>query len=163
MDNLTLRDVLVDEMKDLLDAENQLVDALPKVAKACQSEELRRGVEEHLEQTKGHVRRLEQAFTLLGMEPKSETCKAMKGLIAEGERAIKDGKDLAAGPADIDIIIAAQKIEHYEISGYGSLRAVAEKLGETQVARLLADTLAEEKKCDELLTSITQTLFAKAA
>ncbi|MGH9412720.1 MAG: ferritin-like domain-containing protein [Terriglobales bacterium] len=158
-----LKSLLVDEMEDLLHAENQLVKALPKMAKAAHSPQLRQCFEDHLEQTRGHIERLSQAFELLNVKGKAQTCKGMQGLIEEGEENINEGKGRDPASADLSIVIAAQKVEHYEISGYGSLRTLADRIGEMQVARLLADTEAEERTADERLTDVSQPLFAKAA
>ncbi|MGH9467242.1 MAG: ferritin-like domain-containing protein [Terriglobales bacterium] len=158
-----LKTLLVDEMEDLLHAENQLVKALPKMAKAAHSTQLRQCFNDHLEQTRGHIERLNQAFELLNVKAKAQTCKGMQGLLEEGEESINEAKDRDSSSADLGIIIAAQKVEHYEISGYGSLRTLADRIGEMQVARLLADTEAEERIADERLTDVSQPLFAKAA
>ena len=158
-----LKALLIEEMQDLLHAENQLVKALPKMAKAAQSPQLRQAFNTHLEKTRGQVERLQEAFELLGAKARARTCKGMQGLIEEGEEAITRGKDMEASSADLALIILAQKIEHYEVSGYGSLRTLAERIGETRVARLLADTEAEEAQADSLLTEISQPLLARAA
>jgi Mn-containing catalase len=158
-----LKALLLDQMEDLLHAENQLVKALPKMAKAAHAVQLRQAFTDHLEQTHHHVERLHQAFELLGSKVKAKTCKGMQGLIEEGEETISEGKDLDPSTADLALIIAAQKVEHYEISGYGSLRTLAERIGEARVARLLADTESEEAQADELLTQVAQPLFARAA
>jgi ferritin-like metal-binding protein YciE len=158
-----LKALLVDQMEDLLHAENQLVKALPKMAKAAHSPELRQAFTDHLEQTRGHVDRLHQAFELLGAKAKAKPCKGMQGLVAEGEESVSEGKEMDPACADLAAIIAAQKIEHYEISGYGSLRALADRIGESRVARLLLDNEREESEADSRLTEISQPLFAKAA
>ena len=157
-----LRDLLVDELKDLLNAEAQLVKALPKMARAAHSPELKRGFEKHLEETKGHVERLKQVFELLETKPKAKPCKAMLGLVQEGEETISEGKEKDPVAADLALITAAQKIEHYEISGYGTLRAIADKVGERKVVRLLTQTLTEEEKTDKLLTKVSQPLLKHA-
>jgi len=157
-----LKDVLVDEMKDLLHAEGQLVKALPKMARAAKSEELKTAFQNHLEETKGHVERLQEAFELLGVKPKAKPCKAMMGLVEEGQETITEGKEKEPVVADIELIAAAQKVEHYEMSGYGTVRAIAEQLGETKVARLLSQTLSEEEKADKLLTNLSGPLFKEA-
>ena len=157
-----LNDLLVEEMQDLLHAEGQLVKALPKMAKAAHDVKLKRAFESHLEQTKGHVERLNQAFELLGAKAKAKPCKAMQGLVEEGSETITEGKDKEEEIADLALVAAAQKVEHYEISGYGTLRALAEHLGQTKVAKLLAQTLAEEEKADELLTSLSPSLMERA-
>lgn len=161
--NSELQDLLVDQMEDMLHAENQLIKALPKMAKAAHSPQLQQVFNDHLEQTRGHVERLHQAFEFLGAKPKAKHCKGMEGLVQEGEEKISEGKDLEAEAADLGVITAAQKVEHYEIAAYGTMRTIAERMGEARVARLFADNLAEERKADELLTQVSQPLFAKAA
>lgn len=158
-----LRELLVDQMEDMLHAENQLVKALPKMAKASHSPQLRQTFTEHLEQTRGHVERLHQAFEILGVKAKAKTCKGMQGLVEEGEEAIDEAKEMHSEAADLSVIIAAQKVEHYEIASYGCLRTLAERIGEARVARLFADNLADERRADELLTQVSQPLIAKAA
>lgn len=154
-----LKELLIEELRDLLSAENQLVKALPKMAKAAHSAPLREGFETHLEQTRGHVERLEQAFELLGSKAKAKTCKGMMGLIEEGQESISEGKEMEGFAADLKLIIAAQKVEHYEISGYGSLRTLAERIGESEVARLLQQTQSEEEQTDRRLTQFAQPLL----
>jgi len=158
-----LKDVLVDEMKDLLHAEGQLVKALPKMARAAKSAELKTAFENHLEETKGHVERLQEAFELLGVKPKAKPCKAMMGLVEEGQETITEGKAKEPVVADIELVAAAQKVEHYEMSGYGTVRAIAEQLGERKVVRLLSQTLAEEEKADKLRTSLSAPLLQEAS
>lgn len=158
-----MKELLVRELEDLLHAENQLVKALPKMAKAAHAVPLRQAFTDHLEQTRGHVERLRRSFELLGAKVKAKTCKGMEGLIEEGEESIEEGEDADPAIADLGLIIAAQKVEHYEISGYGSARTIAEQVGESRVARLLADTEAEESQADELLTQCAQPLYARAA
>jgi ferritin-like metal-binding protein YciE len=148
----TMRDLLVEEMQDLYDAEKQLVKALPKMVKAATSEELSQAFGSHLEQTKGHVERLERAFQLLDEKPKNKPCAAMKGLISEAQERIQATDD--GSLADSAMICAAQKVEHYEIAGYGTLKAWAEELGLDDVAALLRETLAEEKEADQKLSTI---------
>lgn len=150
-----LKDLLIEEMQDLLHAEHQLVKALPKMAKAAHDPELKQAFEKHLQETQGHVERLEEAFNLLGAKPKSKVCKGMQGLIEEGQEKITEGKEKEPGIADLGLAGAAQKVEHYEISGYGTLRAIAEKLAEDKVAKLLSQTLAEEEKADQVLTRLS--------
>jgi len=154
----TIRDLLIDEMQDLYDAEKQLVKALPKMVKAASSEELSQAFAGHLEQTKGHVQRLEQAFQLLEQKPKSKACAAMKGLITEAQERIEANDEGAL--ADSAMICAAQKVEHYEIAGYGTLKAWAEELGLDDVAALLDETLREEKEADEKLTTIASKVMS---
>ena len=157
-----LRELLVEELQDLLHAETQLTKALPKMAKAAHDSVLKQNIEKHLEETKGHVERLKQAFELLGERAKAKPCKAMQGLIEEGQEQIQEGKEKPPALADIALIGAAQKVEHYEISGYGTVRTLAEHIGERRVAKLLSQTLAEEEKADRLLTKATQPLLAEA-
>jgi Mn-containing catalase len=154
-----IQELLVEEMQDLLHAEGQLVKALPKMAKAAKTPDLKQAFQEHLEQTKGHVERLNRAFELLGAKPKSKPCKGMEGLVEEGSAMIEEGKEKPDSIADLALIAAAQKVEHYEISGYGTLRALAEHLGNESVAKLLGQTLAEEEKADKLLTNISPSLM----
>ena len=154
MPNEGLKELYVDELKDLYSAENQLVKALPKMAKAAASEELKAGFEEHLEQTKGHVQRLEQIFEMLDESPKGKKCKGMEGLIEEGSEIIEE--DFEDALLDSALIGAAQRVEHYEIAAYGTVRAFAEELGESEHASLLAETLEEEKQTDEKLTELAK-------
>jgi ferritin-like metal-binding protein YciE len=149
----SIRELLIEEMADLYDAEKQLVKALPKMAKAASNEQLREAFENHLEQTRGHVLRLEQAFQLLDQKAKGKPCAAMKGLVEEGKETIEED-GLSDGLMDSAIICAAQKVEHYEIAGYGTLSAWARSLGLDEVAGLLEETLAEEKEADEKLTQV---------
>jgi len=150
----TLDDLLLQELKDLYSAEKQLVKALPKMAKAATNEDLSAGFEEHLEQTKGHVERLDQIAEELGVKLTGHKCKAMEGLIEEGAELIEeDGEDSVK---DAGLIGAAQRVEHYEIAGYGTARSLAEKLGHKKIAKLLAKTLEEEKETDEKLTELAE-------
>jgi ferritin-like metal-binding protein YciE len=155
-----LKEIYVEELKDLYSAENQLVKALPKMAKAATDPELRDGFEEHLEQTKGHVQRLEDIFRALGESPKGKTCKGMQGLIAEGSEVIEEeeGEGL-----DVGLISAAQRVEHYEIAGYGCVAAFADLLGEEEAASLLRMTLEEEKTTDQKLTELARNINVEAA
>src|SRR6202022_3587954 len=136
-----LKELYIDELKDLYNAESQLVKALPKMAKAASSDELRRGFEDHLEQTKNHVQRLEKIFQALGESPKGKKCKGMEGLIEEGEEMIKEGP--GAEELDAGLIAAAQRVEHYEIAGYGCGRTYANLLDEREAVSLLEETLNE--------------------
>jgi ferritin-like metal-binding protein YciE len=147
-----LKELYIDELKDIYNAENQLVKALPKMAKASSSDELREGFEEHLEQTKGHVQRLEQIFEMLGESPKGKKCAGMEGLVEEGSEVIKE--DFEGSVKDAALIGAAQRVEHYEIAAYGTVRALAETLGENEHVSLLEATLNEEKATDEKLTEL---------
>jgi Mn-containing catalase len=154
-----LEDLLVEQMQDVLHAEGQLVRALPKMAKAAHDPKLKQAFEKHLEETKGHVERLKQGFELLGAKAKAKPCKGMQGLVEEGQEMITEGKEKDEIEADLGLVAAAQKVEHYEISSYGTLRTVAEKVGQTKVAKLLAQTLAEEEKTDKLLTQLSAPLL----
>ena len=155
-----LKKLYIDELKDLYSAENQLVKALPKMANGAASAELRQGFEEHLEQTKGHVQRLEQIFEALGESPKGKKCKGMEGLIEEASEALEE--DYEGNILDAALIGAAQRVEHYEIAGYGTVRAMAETLGETEHVELLTQTLDEEKETDEKLTSLAEEINSAA-
>ena len=150
----TLRDLYVEQLHDLYSAENQLVKALPKMAKAASDPQLRGAFEEHLAQTEHHVRRLDQIFQQLGEKPKAQKCKGMEGLIAEGEEMIKMKGDPAA--IDAGLIAAAQRVEHYEIAGYGCVRTYAKQLGDQQAAQLLQQTLDEEGTADKKLTQLAE-------
>src|SRR5438105_5738243 len=144
----TLQKLYVDELRDLYNAENQLLKALPKMAKAASSEELKNAFETHLEQTETHVERLENIFAQLDETPKGKTCHGMKGLIEEGSEILgKSGEDSVI---DAGIIVAAQKVEHYEIASYGSVRTFAEMLGDDNAAGLLQETTDEESEATEL-------------
>ncbi len=158
----SLHDVFVDELKDLYNAETQLTKALPKMAKAASSEELRAAFEHHLEETENHVQRLEKIFQKMNLPSKGKRCKAMAGLIAEGSEIIeKEGGDHGA-VKDAALIAAAQKVEHYEIAGYGSVRTHAQQLGLDEAANLLQETLDEEGAADKKLTEIAQEVNAEA-
>lgn len=153
----TLEQLLQDEIRDIYDAEKQLVKALPKMAKAASSTELSDAIREHLEQTQGQVQRLEQVFEALGAKAKGKPCAGMKGLIEEGQEII--GADSSDELKDLAIIGAAERVEHYEIAAYGTARTFAEQLGKQDIVDLLQETLDEEKETDEKLTEISQTLL----
>lgn len=155
-----LRDMLVDELKDLYNAENQLVKVLPKMAKAASAKDLRAAFEAHLDETKGHVERLEEVCTKLDVSPKGKKCKAMEGLIAEGSDWMQE--DAEPDVMDAGLIAAAQRVEHYEIAGYGCVRTYAQLLGESQVAKLLQKTLDEEGATDKKLTQIAEKINVEA-
>ena len=157
-----LEEVLVDQLRDLLSAEGQLVKALPKMMKAARDPKLKQAFEKHTEQTKGHVERLKQVFELLGEKPKAKLCKAMQGLVEEGQETIEEGKEKQDVAADLALAVAAQKVEHYEMAGYGSVRTIAEHLGNQKVTRLLNQTLSEEEKTDQLLTKVCVPLLKLA-
>lgn len=148
----TLQDLYVEELRDLYDAENQLLKALPKMAKAASSPELKSAFEEHLQITESQVNRLEQIFDKLGERPKGKKCPGMKGLIEEGKDLMSE--DAEEDVMDAGLIAAAQKVEHYEIAGYGCVRTYAEQLGHTEEAELLRQTLEEEKEADHKLTEL---------
>lgn len=155
-----LKELYIDELKDLYNAENQLIKALPKMAKAASSDGLRQGFEEHLEQTKGHAQRLEKIFKALGENPKGKTCKAMEGLVEEGAETMRE--DFEGSLMDAALIGAAQRVEHYEIAAYGTVCAFAKELGETEHVSLLTETLEEEKETDEKLTELAAEINPQA-
>ena len=150
----TLQDLFIHELKDLYSAETQLVKALPKMAKAATHEDLKAGFEEHLEQTKGHVERLEQIAEMCECKLTGHKCLAMEGLIKEGGELISE--DAEEHVRDAGLIGAAQRVEHYEIAAYGTARALANCLGHTEAAELLGETLEEERATDEKLTELAE-------
>jgi ferritin-like metal-binding protein YciE len=148
----SLNDVLQEQLEDLHSAETQLIQALPKMAQAAHNDELKQAIEHHLEETRGHVKRVEDALGELGISMPTEECKAMKGLIAEGEELIqKDGDPTAK---DAALIGAAQRVEHYEIAAYGTARQLADDCGYDSIKDLMDQTLDEESQADKLLTKI---------
>ena len=150
----SLRDLLVEQLQDLYDAENRITKALPKMAKAATSPELKAAFEKHLAETEGHVTRLEQAFEALGEKAKKKTCQAIKGLIEEGEETIKE--DAEPEVKDAALIAAAQRVEHYEMAGYGTVCTYAKLLKEKEVLKLLKETMAEEVATDEALSELAE-------
>jgi ferritin-like metal-binding protein YciE len=150
-----LKTLFVDMLKDIYWAEKALTKALPKMAKASTTEELRQGFEEHLTQTEEHIKRLEQVFELIGQKPQAKKCEAMEGLQKEAEEIMEDTKK-GTLTRDVGLIMAAQKVEHYEIATYGGLATLANTFGMTEVADLLEQTLEEEKQTDENLTYIAE-------
>ena len=152
--NSELHELFLDELADLLNAETQLTKALPKMVKAAQSEELSDAINSHLNETEGHVERLKQVFDLLAEKPKSKTCQAMKGLLEEGSELLQELKGKCT--IDAGIIAAGQKVEHYEIASYGTVRAWAQQMGYDEAVDLLGETLDEEKAADEKLTEIAE-------
>lgn len=150
----SLQDLLVHELRDLYSAENQLTHALPKMAKAASTPELQEAFQKHLDETNNQVQRLEQIFESMGVSSRGPKCKGMEGLIAEGDDLIKEKAE--PDVADAALITAAQRVEHYEIAGYGGARTFAQMLGMNDVAQLLEQTLDEEKQADEKLTSIAE-------
>jgi ferritin-like metal-binding protein YciE len=157
----TLRDLLVKELSDIYSAEKQILKALPKMAKAASFPELKQAFEMHQKQTEGHVARLDDVFASLGEKPKRVKCKGMEGLIEEGSELLKEKGEPAA--LDAGMIAAAQRVEHYEISAYGTVRTYAETLGEDEAARLLQATLDEESQTNEKLNEIAMSTVNPAA
>jgi ferritin-like metal-binding protein YciE len=158
--NESLKRLYVDELKDLFSAENQLVKTLPKMAKAASSKELRAGFEKHLEQTKGHVRRLEEIFQSLGESPKGKKCAGMEGLVKEGSELLEEGFEDAV--LDAGLIGAARRVEHYEMAAYGAVCEFAKILGQPRHASLLEKTLAEEKQTDDKLAELAADINSQA-
>ena len=156
----TMEKLFVDELKDLYSAENQITKALPKLAKASTSEDLRAAFESHLGETEEQIKRLEEIFTMLDVSPKGKTCVAMKGLLEEGSEVLEDTQEGAV--RDAAMISAAQRVEHYEMAGYGSVRTYAELLGQDEIVALLSETLEEEKSADSKLTEISKSINSKA-
>jgi ferritin-like metal-binding protein YciE len=156
----SLRDLFIEELRDLYSAETQLIKALPKMAEAATDPQLKQAFTDHFEQTEGHVARLEQIFEGLDEKAAGETCQAMEGLIKEGSQYIKAEGD--ATVRDSGLIGAAQRVEHYEIAGYGTARSLAQRLGEGAAAEILQETLDEEAEADSLLTEIAESLVPVA-
>jgi ferritin-like metal-binding protein YciE len=152
--NEELHELFLDELADLLNAETQLTKALPKMAQAAKSEELAEAFRSHLEETRGHIDRLNQVFASVDEKVKSKTCAAMKGLIKEGSELMQELKGTSV--IDAGLIAAGQKVEHYEIATYGTVRAWAEEMGHSEAVELLDETLNEEKAADQKLTEIAQ-------
>jgi ferritin-like metal-binding protein YciE len=152
----TLEKLYISELRDLYSAENQLLKALPKMAIGASSPDLKDAFQKHLEQTKGHVERLEELFEQLDESPKGKTCQAMKGLIEEGSEILKEEGEESV--LDAGMIVAAQKVEHYEIASYGSVRTFANLLGQDEAARLLQSTLDEESETNEILNRLAETV-----
>ncbi len=157
-----LRELLVEQLQDLLNAENQLTKALPQMAEAAHNPKLKEGFQKHLQQTENHIGRLKEAFGLLGEKAQPKACKAMAGLVEEGKETIAEGKGKDALSADLALIAIAQKVEHYEIAGYGNLRGIARLINERGVAELLDFTLGEEEATDFLLTEISKPILQEA-
>jgi Mn-containing catalase len=158
-----LKELLVDNLQDLLHAEMQLVQALPEMAEAAHHPKLKELLTKHLLQTEGHVERLKTAFELLDEKAQAKACKGMMGLIEEGKETIEENEEGDELAADLALIGAAQKVEHYEISGYGTARCLARQIGEREVATLLSQTLGEEESSDFLLTEIGKPLLQDAS
>ncbi len=158
-----LEQLFLQELRDLYDAEEQITEALPKMIETANHNELKNALQQHLEVTRQQIQRLESIFSTLGEDPSGQTCKGMKGVIKEGDDIVSQGGDQAT--VDAGIISAAQRVEHYEMAGYGTVRTYAELLGQKQIASLLQQTLDEEREADEKLTQIARSvnLEAKAA
>ncbi len=150
----SLHKLYLEQLRDLYDAEHQLIEALPKMARASVSSELRNAFEDHLEQTKEHARRIEAIFEAMGQKAKGKKCKAMEGLVKEGAEVIKE--DMEDGVKDAALIAAAQRVEHYEMAGYGCVRTYASLLGDQKASAILEKTLQEEKEADETLGGIAE-------
>jgi len=155
-----LQQLFVKELRDLYDAENQITEALPKMITAAQHTELKNALQEHLQVTKQQITRLEKIFQMLNQKPSGESCKGMKGVIKEGDDIISTGGD--ASTLDAGIIAAAQRVEHYEMAGYGTVRTYAQLLGQTEMARLLQQTLNEEEEADQKLSQIASSVNVEA-
>jgi ferritin-like metal-binding protein YciE len=157
----SLRELYIEELRDLYDAEQQLIKALPKIADAASSEDLRSAIAEHLDKTKGHASRLETIFSSMGEKSKAQKCKGMEGLLKEGSEIIKE-EDMDTEVKDAAIIGAAQRVEHYEIAGYGCVRTYATLLGDQEAADMLQETLEEEKQADQTLSKIAEHINVEA-
>jgi ferritin-like metal-binding protein YciE len=155
-----LQQLFVKELRDLYDAEDQITDALPKLIEAAHNAELKRALQQHLDVTRQQISRLDQIFKMLGEDATGETCKGMKGVIKEGDEIVSAGGDPAT--VDAGIISAAQRVEHYEMAGYGTVRTYAQLLGKDQIARLLQQTLNEEEEADQKLTQIASSVNVEA-
>lgn len=156
----SIEDLFLDELKDLYSAEKQITKALPKLVKAASTEELSAAFDSHLQETKGHVERLEEIFQKLGKKGTGKTCEGMKGVLEEGAEVVQE---IEKGPLrDAGLIAVAQRVEHYEIAGYGSVRAFAQLLGNADIVELLEQTLDEEKAADEKLTKISASVNQEA-
>ena len=156
----TMDELLLDELKDLYSAEKQITKALPKMAKAASSEELREAFQSHLEETKGHVERLDRIFEMLGKSSRGKVCHGMEGLLEEGSEILEESEKGAL--RDAALISAAQRVEHYEMAGYGSVREYANILGQKEMASLLEQTLEEEKATDKKLNMISKKVNQQA-
>jgi ferritin-like metal-binding protein YciE len=159
----SLHDLYITELKDLYDAENRIVKALPKMVEAANSPDLRNAFQEHLEETRNHSRRLEQIFQKLNEAPKGEKCKGIVGILDEGEDQIDDAEDAPPAVSDASLISAAQRVEHYEIAAYGTARTFARRLGYEDQAQLLNETLQEEGNADKKLTSLAESYINEEA
>ena len=158
----SLHDLMVEELRDLYNAEKQLLKALPKMVKSAHAESLKFALEHHLEETKEQVERLKEVFGLVGTAAKGKPCKGMEGLLEEGNEVLEEGKELEDAAADLALIAAAQKVEHYEISAYGTARPMAGQIGLPAVAALLNKSLAEEEIADNLMTQLARELMSES-
>ncbi|MGA3129753.1 MAG: ferritin-like domain-containing protein [Terracidiphilus sp.] len=156
----TIEKLFVEELKDIYSAENQITKALPKMVKAATSDDLKAAFEHHLRETEGQIQRLDQVFETLGVSPKGKTCDGMKGVLAEGEEVLKETEK--GDVRDAALISAAQRVEHYEMAAYGTVRTYAERLGKKQIVGVLEETLEEEKAADKKLTEISQKVHQHA-
>jgi ferritin-like metal-binding protein YciE len=161
MNQETMKQLFIEQLRDVYDAEKQLVKTLPRLAKAADSEELSEALSNHLEETKGHVERLEKIFQTIGTNAKSKPCKGMRGLIEEGSEAVQE--EDKGEMRDLAVIAGCQRVEHYEISAYGTMRTIAEQLEMRDVVDLLRQTEEEEKRADETLTEISMSIFQSSA
>jgi ferritin-like metal-binding protein YciE len=161
-DKHPLKEFFIEELRDIYGAEQQLATALPKMRKAATSPDLAMAFADHLEVTQNQITRLEQIFQLLEQDAKAKKCEAMEGIVKEGESVIKD-TEAGSATRDVALIIAAQKVEHYEIAAYGSLRQLAKTINKSEVSRLLEETLEEEKATDMLLSNLAETLINQDA
>src|SRR5947209_5109646 len=157
----SIRELYVNELQDLYDAEQQIIATLPKLAQAASAPELKRAFEQHLEQTRRQSQRLEQIFQKIGTDPKGKKCKGMAGLLAEGDELLREKPE--PDVLDAGLIAGAQKVEHYEIAGYGTVRTYAKLLGEKEAATLLQQTLEEEGETDKKLSQLAERDINKAA
>lgn len=156
----SMNDLLLDELKDLYSAEKQITKALPKMAKACNSAELKSAFEQHLKETENQIQRLDRVFETLGKSSRGKVCAGMKGLLEEGAEMIEEAEQ---GPVrDAALITAGQRVEHYEMAGYGSVREFAKLLGQEEIASLLDETLEEEKEADKKLNQISAEVNSQA-
>lgn len=156
----TVDKLFMNELKDLYSAEKQITRALPKMAKAATTEELREAFQTHLEETRGHIERLDRVFEILGAKASAKTCQGMKGLIEEGSEVMEEAEE--GEVRDAGLISAAQRVEHYEIAAYGTVRTIAQQMGRQEIADLLQQTLDEEGKTDKLLTKIAMRVNKEA-
>lgn len=156
----TVKDLFIDELKDIYSAERQAIRAYPKLAKAVSAPELKEALQTHLEETKGQVERLDRVFEILEKRASGKTCEAMKGLLEEGAEVLEEVEQ--GSVRDVALIAAAQRMEHYEIAAYGTVATLAKALGETEIAGLLAQTLEEEKTTDKKLTGVSKSVNKQA-